>query len=98
MVKIFVFVFYYYHNHDPSMISNFQAKPISISIGIGNTGPVITWYRSNTKICSIAQPWAGMQQIRRATDPVEVNTDYKHISYAAVTEQSRTHRCSSLYA
>ncbi len=30
---------------------------IGIGIGIGDTGPVFTWYRIDTKICSIAHPW-----------------------------------------
>ena len=41
-------------NH--SMIGNFYRKRISISISIGNTGSVITFYRIDTKICSIARP------------------------------------------
>uniref|UniRef100_A0A671YC53 Voltage-dependent L-type calcium channel subunit alpha n=1 Tax=Sparus aurata TaxID=8175 RepID=A0A671YC53_SPAAU len=43
-------------NH--SMTRNFQVKSISISICIsnGNTGPVITWYQIDTKICIIAHP------------------------------------------
>ena len=39
------------------MIRNFQVKSISIGIGIGYTGPVITWYQIDTKICSIAHPY-----------------------------------------
>ena len=38
------------------MIRNFQVK--SISIGIGNTGPVITWYRINTKYLQYRPPLA----------------------------------------
>ncbi len=30
---------------------------IGIGIGIGDTGPVFTWYRIHTKICSIAHPY-----------------------------------------
>ncbi len=30
----------------------------SIGIGIGDTGPVFTWYRIDTKICSIAHPYS----------------------------------------
>ncbi len=30
---------------------------IGIGIGIGNTGPVFTRYRIDTKICSIAHPY-----------------------------------------
>ena len=40
-----------------SMISNFQRKSIRFGIGIGNTGTVITWYRIDSKICSIAHPY-----------------------------------------
>ena len=57
------------------MSRNFQVKSISISIGINSTGPVITRYRIDTKICSIVHPYtagssvggalkAGMQSSR----------------------------------
>ena len=36
------------------MIWNFQVKSISIN----STGPVITWYLIDTKICSIAHPYS----------------------------------------
>ena len=38
------------------MIRNFQVKSIGISIDIGNTDPVITWYWIDTKIFSITHP------------------------------------------
>ena len=48
-------------------ISNFQVK--SIGIGIGNTGPVITWYLINTKIRCIALLYLPHYQHRYTPSP-----------------------------
>ena len=52
------------------MIRNFQVKSISIGIVIGHTDPVITWYRTNTKICSIAHPYSPPLMRTRTTESV----------------------------
>ncbi len=36
-------------------------RSIGIGIGISDTGPVFTWYRIDTKICSIAHPYSKRQ-------------------------------------
>ena len=52
-------------NH--SMIINFQVK--SISIIIGSTGPVITWYRIDTEICSLARAYEVVVWLRAHVTP-----------------------------
>ena len=37
---------------------------MGISIGIGSTGLVITWYQIDTKICSIAHPYCQTHRLQ----------------------------------
>ncbi len=40
---------------------------IGIGIGIGDTGPVFTWYRIDTTICSIAHPYPVHNSVKRGS-------------------------------
>ncbi len=47
---------------------------IGIGIGIGDTGPVFTWYQIDTKICSIAHPYILLLPLSLSVFACDVHT------------------------